>query len=221
MLLWLGWTVDGLPTLADVQALVAAAGPGGPLVYIVLYAAGTVALVPGAALTVLAGLLFGPLLGTIVAVAGASVGASGAFWVARRFGRGPTERLLNERLADADRWIAERGFLAVLSLRLVPLVPFNVLNYAAGFTGVSTRAYVGATVIGIVPGAFAYAALGGTAADPLSAPFLGAVALIAVLMAAGVAVRRRWVADRSADTAEPGGARKREQGRDEEQERER
>lgn len=67
----------------------------------------------------------------------------------------------------------------------------HLLNYAAALTGVRPRAYVPATVIGIVPGTFAYAALGGTAADPLSAPFLGAVGLVVALAAAGTLARRR------------------------------
>ena len=84
-----------------------------------------------------------------------------------------------------DTWVSDRGFVAVLTLRFIPVVPFNVLNYAAGLSGVSTRAYVPATVFGIAPGTFAYAAVGGTASDPLSAPFLSAVTFVVALVAIG------------------------------------
>lgn len=200
-----GWSAGGLPSLADVRAVVAAVGPAGPLAYVAVYALATVALVPGRALTVFAGLLFGPLLGTAVALTGASVGATAAFGIARRLGRTHIRRLLGERLQRVDAWLVERGFAAVLTLRLVPVVPFNVLNYAAGLTGVAPRAYVAATVLGIVPGAFAYAALGGTAADPLSAPFLGAAGLVVALTGLGALARRRLTRDRSTDPTEASG----------------
>lgn len=234
----LGWPAGGLPSLADVRAVVDAAGPAGPLVYVAVYGLATVALVPGGALTVLAGLLFGPLLGTAVALTGASVGATAAFGVARRLGRARIRRLLGSRLQRVDGWLADRGFAAVLTLRLIPVVPFNVLNYAAGLTGVPPRAYIAATVLGVIPGAFAYAALGGTASEPLSAPFLGAAGLVVALTGFGALARRRLARARSckgdsracgrlrrpdrgssADAAEAGGHCEREQRRDEEQQR--
>ena len=186
-----GRAFDGVPSVADVRSLVNGAGPAGPAVYVLVYAAATLALAPGGALTVLAGVLFGPVLGTGVALAGAYAGAIGAFAVARLLGRARTRRLFGHRLQRADAWVADRGFLAILTLRMVPVVPFNVLNYAAGLTGVSPRAYVGATVLGIVPGTFAYAAVGGTAGDPMSLPFLAAVALVVGLVAVGWVLRRR------------------------------
>lgn len=191
-----GWAVAGSASLADVRGVVHALGPAGPLAYIVVYALATVAVMPGGPLTVLAGLLFGPLLGTAVTLIGASLGATAAFGLARRLGRARIHRLLGDRLLRADGWLAERGFATVLSLRLVPVVPFNLLNYAAGLTGVQPRAYVGATVLGIAPGTFAYAALGGTAADPLSVPFLGAVLLVVALSVFGALARRRLTRDR-------------------------
>ncbi len=185
--------------LGTVQGAVGAAGPAAPIAYVVLYAVATVAFVPGAPLTLAGGALFGPLWGTVLAVAGATLGAGGAFVLARRLGRDQVEALAAGRLGQVDRWLEQQGFLAVLYLRLVIIVPFNLLNYVVGITSVRRRDYLLATMIGIVPGAFAFAAFGDVALAALdgdldallSAQFLSAVALIVLLAAGGPVVHRR------------------------------
>lgn len=181
--------VLGGSTVDRVERVVDDAGVLGPVVFVVLYAALTVLLVPGVIMTVAGGALFGPVGGTLLSLLGATAGAAAAFFLARRLRLAPPEA--GGRLARIDAWIAERGFWAVLYARLVPIVPFNVLNYAAGLTRVSAAAYIAATAIGIVPGTFAYAALGGSVGDPASLQFLGAVALVAVLTGVGVLASRR------------------------------
>jgi uncharacterized membrane protein YdjX (TVP38/TMEM64 family) len=201
--------------MAGVQELVASAGWAAPVVFVLAYAAATVALVPGAPMTALAGVLFGPLVGTGLVVAGATLGATAAFALARRLGRQRVQCVLGPRLTRADGWLERRGFAAMLGLRLTPLVPFNVLNYAAGLSRVPARPYVAATALGIVPAAFAYASLGGTVDDPLSARFLGAVALVVALVVAGAWGRRFMVS--SAVSTPAGGDGQGEQRRGEEQ----
>jgi uncharacterized membrane protein YdjX (TVP38/TMEM64 family) len=86
--------------------------------------------------------------------------------------------------------LTRHGFLAVLYLRLVPVLPFNVLNYAVGVSGVRRWEYVVATALGIVPGAFAPSALGASLDDPTSTQFLVAVGLVVALAAGAPLVRR-------------------------------
>lgn len=167
------------------------AGPAGPVAFALLYAVAAVLLVPGAPMTALAGVLFGPVLGAATVVLGASAGATAAFVVGRWLARDRVRSLLGERLGRADGWITRRGFLSILVLRLVPAVPFSILNYAAGLSGVRMRHYVPATVVGIVPGTIAYAALGGTAHDPTSAGFVAAVVFFVVLLGATAFLRSR------------------------------
>jgi uncharacterized membrane protein YdjX (TVP38/TMEM64 family) len=201
--------------VAGLQELVASAGWAAPAVFVLAYAVGTVALVPGAPMTALAGVLFGPLVGTALVVVGATAGATAAFALSRWLGRARIQRFLGPRLTKADGWLERRGFAAMLGLRLVPLVPFSVLNYAAGLSRVPPRAYVAATALGIVPGSFAYASLGGTLDDPLSARFFGAVALVVALAVAGAWGKRFLVP--SAVPAPAGGGGQGEHGRGEEQ----
>lgn len=167
--------------LQEVRRIVDDAGPAGPVLFIVAYAVLTTLLVPGSPLTVAAGVLFGPFVGTLYVVVGATVGAIGGFVWGRRLGRDAVARLAGERFGRADEWLGDRGLVAVLYLRLVPLVPFNLSNPVAGVTGIRLRDFVIGTGLGIVPGTFAFAALGGSFDDPTSPLFLGAVALLVLL----------------------------------------
>lgn len=132
----------------------------GPLLYMGLYAAATVLFLPGSLLTFAGGALFGPVWGTLYSLTGATLGASGAFliarylaqeWVRQRSG-GILKKLLDG--VDAEGW----KFVAFV--RLVPLFPFNLLNYALGLTRIGLAAYVAASFVFMLPGALAYTYLG-------------------------------------------------------------
>lgn len=171
------------------------AGMWGPVLFVLAYAVLTMLLVPGSPLTIAAGVLFGPWVGTLLVVVGATAGATGAFLWGRHLGRDAVARLTGDRFDRVDAWLHDRGLLAVLYVRLVPLLPFNLLNPVAGVTGVTLRDYVVGTAVGIVPGTFAFAALGGTFDDPTSPTFLGALALLVVLAVGAPLVDRRVRSD--------------------------
>lgn len=180
----------GGPSGGSVTRAVEESGVAGPIVYVAIYGVLTVLLFPGAVLTAVGGALFGAVPATALTVIGATIGATAAFAIGRRLGREQVERIAGRGIGAVDSWLERRGFLAVLYLRLIPVIPFAPLNYAAGVTGVGRRDYVVGTAIGIVPGAFAYAALGGSLDDPLSPEFLGAVGLVVVLAVGGPLVER-------------------------------
>ncbi len=177
----------GGPSVGEVRFWVESGGPGAPVVFVLLYVVLTVLFFPGAVLTGAGGALFGVAVGTGLSVVGGTAGATAAFLIGRRLGRGTVERATGGRVRALDGWLGRRGFPAVLYLRLFPVVPFNVLNYASGATAVSARDYVLGTAVGIIPGAFAYAALGGSIDDPWSPAFLGAVGLALALAVIGSA----------------------------------
>lgn len=177
-------TVGG-PNRTQIEERVRDAGVAGPLVFVALYVVLTVLMFPGAVMTAAAGVLFGPAIGTFLAVVGATLGSALAFQLAKRLGRQQVERIAGRRIGRLDAWLERRGFLAVFYVRLIPVVPFNALNYAAGVTGVSFRDFAAGTALGIVPGTFAFAALGGSFEDPTSPVFLTAVGLLVLLAAGG------------------------------------
>jgi uncharacterized membrane protein YdjX (TVP38/TMEM64 family) len=165
----------------QIEQLVHGAGIGAPIAFVALYALLTVAVVPGSVSSVAAGALFGAVWGTALTVLGATLGATGAFLVARRLGRAPWRARIPGRFERLDARLARHGFLTVLYVRLVPLFPFNAVNYAFGLTAVGTREYVTATALGIVPATFAFVALGSSLTDPGSPRFLLALAMVLVV----------------------------------------
>jgi uncharacterized membrane protein YdjX (TVP38/TMEM64 family) len=181
----------GVPPVEEIRARVAAAGAAGPVLYVALYAVLTLTPAPATVLSIGAGLLFGLPGGLAVVMAGALLSAAGAFGLSRTLGRGAVERVDSERLRRLDALFRRRGLLAVIGVRLVPLLPFNVLNYACGLTAVRVRDYLAGTAIGILPGAGAYVALGAFGATPGSLPFLLAVGALVVLSLGGLIVARR------------------------------
>ncbi len=127
-----------------------------PLLFVVIYAAATAVALPGSALTIAGGAIFGLWFGALLNTLGANIGASAAFGLARWLGRDGAERIGGRRLAGLDRAMAERGFIGLLILRLIPLFPFNALNVGSGLTAMRWRDYALATVLGILPGTMVY-----------------------------------------------------------------
>ena len=143
--------------LPKITAAVDSLGAWGPVVFIATYALACVAFVPASLLTLAAGALFGVVKGTLIVLTGATIGAMAAFlvaryvardWVAKRVQRDP-------RFAAIDSAIAEQGRKVVFLLRLSPVIPFNVLNYALGLTKVRAMDYLIASV-GMIPGTVLY-----------------------------------------------------------------
>jgi uncharacterized membrane protein YdjX (TVP38/TMEM64 family) len=154
------------PLVPAFTAYVDGLGIWGPVVFIAGYALATVAFVPGSLLTLAAGAIFGLAKGTTVVLVAASIGASAAFLVSRYFARGLVERRLagNAKFAAIDRAIGREGRRIVLLLRLSPVFPFNLLNYALGLTGVRFIDYLVASA-GMLPGTLLYVYYGKVAGD--------------------------------------------------------
>jgi len=158
----------GQINLATVDVWLASLGPWAPIGHMMLFALGTVAFVPGVVFSLAGGALFGPLWGSLWNLVGATLGATFAFlvaryiageWVTRKAG-GFLKRLIDG--VDAEGW----RFIAFV--RLVPLFPFNLSNYALGLTRIPLRDYVIATFVCMAPGAFAYTWLGHAGREALS-----------------------------------------------------
>jgi uncharacterized membrane protein YdjX (TVP38/TMEM64 family) len=138
------------------------AGPIGALLYTSAYVLATLLLLPGSVLTAGAGFAYGPVLGTLVVSPASVLGATLSFLLGRSLARGWISRKVtaDPRFAAIDRAIGERGFKIVLLLRLSPIVPFNLLNYALGLTRTRLRDYVLASFLGMLPGTVLYVYLG-------------------------------------------------------------
>jgi uncharacterized membrane protein YdjX (TVP38/TMEM64 family) len=137
-------------------------GPIGVIIFIFAYALATVLFLPGWIFTVSAGLIYGILEGTLVALCGAVIGAALAFLVARYLLRQNIQEITqkNPRFAAIDEAIGKNGWKIVGLLRLSPLIPFNLSNYFYGITSISFGAYMLVSAVGMIPGTLLYAYLG-------------------------------------------------------------
>ncbi|MEX5271268.1 TVP38/TMEM64 family protein [Kocuria sabuli] len=181
-----------LPTVVELRAMLDDLGWWGVAAFVVGYAALTLAPVPKSVLSVSAGVLFGFSGGLLVVYAAAMLGATAAFWLGRALGREAVEKFTGTRVGRVDEVLRRRGFVAVVGVRLVPVLPFTAINYSAGLTSVGWWPYFFGTLVGIVPGALSFVALGAYGLE-LEWPALVAVGVLGVLTLAGavVAVRTR------------------------------
>lgn len=167
-------------------------GPAGYVLYAACYALCVVLFVPGSVLTLGAGAIYGLGVGVGVVLVGASLGATLAFLLARTLLRSRVESMTegNAKFGALDRAISREGAKIVFLVRLAPIFPFTYINYAFGLTGIGTPAYVLASVIGMIPGTFAYVYIGAAAAGAVAGgdadstrtivQIVGAVATLAV-----------------------------------------
>jgi uncharacterized membrane protein YdjX (TVP38/TMEM64 family) len=135
-------------------------GAWAPLAYIALYVVATVVFLPGSILGLVGGALFGPLWGTIYTLLGATIGATLAFLAARYLASDWVARKTGGRVKQLIEGVEAEGWRFVAFVRLVPLFPFNLLNYALGLTRIPLRAYVLASLVCMAPGTIAYTYLG-------------------------------------------------------------
>jgi uncharacterized membrane protein YdjX (TVP38/TMEM64 family) len=191
----------GVPPVAEIQAWVNRAGWAAPVLFAVGYAALTLTPTPATVTSITAGVLFGLPAGLVVVMTGAVAGSAIGFALARLLGRDAVTRVDSNQLQRLDALLRRRGLIAVIGVRLVPLLPFAALNYACGLSALRPRDYLLGTVVGILPSATAYVTIGAYGTTPGSAPFLLAVVGLAVLTVVGGVVlgRRR----RGAATSRP------------------
>ena len=140
-------------------------GPWGPLIFIGLYIVATVLFIPGSALTLGAGALFGVAWGSLYVSVGSTLGATAAFLVGRYVARNAIAKKIegNERFAAIDKAVANEGWKIVGLTRLSPVFPFALLNYGFGLTRVKLGDYMLASWIGMMPGTVMYVYLGSLA----------------------------------------------------------
>lgn len=140
-------------------------GVWAPVIYILVYGQPIVPL-PASIMTVTAGLAFGPFWGTLGALAGANIRASGQFVIARWLGRDVVAKLLRGKVAQLDRKVGENGFSTVFLIRLVPNVPFDMQNYTLGVSKIRFTDFASATALAMIPGTIALVYLGHSFTDP-------------------------------------------------------
>lgn len=128
-----------------------------PIIFMLIYAVAPSLMLPGLPITVLGGLLFGAM-GIVYTSIGATIGATIAFLIARNLGREKTQAIISKypKLSTLDEEVNIKGWKIVMITRLIPLFPFNLLNYAFGLTSIKLSHYAAASFVFMLPGISAY-----------------------------------------------------------------
>ena len=146
----------------------------GYLVFIAIYIAAAVFMLPAAIFTIVAGIAFGAVLGGILALVAATIGATAAFLVARYVARGMIVSKFQDNpiFKKIEDGFAANGISFLILTRLVPVFPYNVQNYIYGLTPINILTFAGVSFITMAPGAFIYAYMAGTIVDEGFTPSL-------------------------------------------------
>jgi uncharacterized membrane protein YdjX (TVP38/TMEM64 family) len=194
-----------LPTAIQMRDWAKTVGPWFPLAFLAAHIVVTVFPFPRTAFTLAAGLLFGPYLGVPLAVLASTVSAVIALLLVRAAGWQLSRLVRHSRVDFVDERLRERGWPTVISMRMIPAMPFSVVNYAAGASAVRVLPYTLATLVGLLPGTAAVVILGDALTGNIS-PLLFVVSLCtASLGVAGLSyeirIHRRHYRERLADSA--------------------
>lgn len=181
-----------LPPVEEIRSYFDGTGWWGAAAFILGYAVLTLAAVPKNVLSVAAGLVFGFAGGIAVVFAAAILGSVAAFWLGRWLGREAVEKITGARVEKVDELLRRRGLAAMIGVRLVPVLPFTAINYAAGLTSIRWWPYFLGTAIGILPGTVSFVTLGAFGLQP-GWQLNTALGALGILTVAGLvaAVRRR------------------------------
>ena len=165
-----------------------------PIIYILLYTLGTLLILPSTPLNLTGGAIFGTWWGTLWTTVAAVVAAVVAFTFTRSIGREFVARKLAGRWESVDAEIAQGGLFYMFAIRLLPIIPYGLVNFTAGLTSISYRDYLIGTILGTVPGVLPFVMMGG-GLQALSQgnilPLMCAFALTGILVGGATWYRRR------------------------------
>lgn len=169
---WYFYDQIHIPSCSAMQEEMRRFGAWGPILLVIVYVLGTVSFIPGTLLTLLAGSMFGFWLGSTVVIVGLSLGAYLAFLLGRYLLREPLSHWMQKQawVERLKKGLETNGFRFIVVARLVPLFPFNALNFACGALPLRSRDYIFGSFLGMLPGTMAYVYAGAAGCrliDPL------------------------------------------------------
>lgn len=183
-------------SIAEMRNYISNFGPWAPIVYIIMFTLVPLTLFPDAVLAVAGGMIFGVWLGALYTIIGAVCGGILSFFIARHFGRGLVEKLIKHKAQWFDDGVEKKGFLLIFILRLVPLIPYDVISYGAGLSKIKFKDFLTATVIGIIPGVLVYANLGDKSGSASAMQFVMACLILIALFGVSFVIKKKFTFSR-------------------------
>jgi uncharacterized membrane protein YdjX (TVP38/TMEM64 family) len=178
------------------------AGIWAPIVYIIIYTLATILVLPSTALNLTGGAIFGPWLGTLWTSIAAIIAAVVSFAFTRTIGRELIARRLAGRWQAMDAQMRQGGLFYMFAIRLLPIIPYGLVNFAAGLTSIRFRDYLLGTLLGTVPGVLPFVMLGSSGLQAMRTgdvmPLVAALALTGLLVGGATWYRRRRKSPREA-----------------------
>lgn len=178
----------------QLQTWLKQAGIWAPIIYIALYTLGTILILPSTPLNMSGGAIFGPWMGTLWTSLAAVIAAVIAFIFARTSGREFVARKLAGKWQAMDAEMQQGGLFYMFAIRLLPIIPYGLVNFAAGLTSIKFRDYLLGTILGTVPGILPFVLLGSSGLQALKTgdilPLFGALALTGILVGGATWYRR-------------------------------
>ena len=175
----------------EIKNYVLSFGVYAPLIYIILFTIVPLTLFPDSILAIAGGMIFGIVNGAIYTMIGAVCGASLSFYLSRTFGQTILKSLLGKHSILPLEKFKSKGFIFILILRLIPLIPFDIISYSAGLSEIKYKDFILATVFGIIPGVFVFTNIGDKSIDIGSDAFYVSLALLIGLITITVLIKRK------------------------------
>ncbi len=181
-------------SVENIQHSISSLGSWAPFVFVFLYVVSSATLIfPEALLSIASGTIWGPYWGTVYTVIGALLGAWVAFGIARYLGRGFVQKILKDtKIGACDRFLSKNGFVSIFVMRLIPLFPWEFVNYLSGICGFRLRDYLLATFIGIIPGSFTYNLIGASLGKPIDKSTVALMFVMVIGFGIGILLYRRY-----------------------------
>lgn len=190
LVIWLSRSVFDVEA-EDIRSWILSFGLWAPVVYIIVYTIRPLIFFPASVLSIAGGLAFGAWMGTLYTIIGATLGAMLSFLVAKSVGKSITTKDWTGNAAKFQKQMEQNGFLYVLLFRLIPVINFDLISYMA-IAKVRFTSFALATLIGIIPGTFAYNFLGSSFVSGNPKIIAAAVVVFIILTVVPIVIRNRW-----------------------------
>lgn len=179
-------------SLQDIKTYILSFKALAPLVFILMFTFVPLTFFPDAILAVAGGTIFGVWQGSLYIMIGALMGGTLSFYISRYFGREFVEKLIGHKAKGLEAGVEKSGFLFILMLRLIPLIPFDMISYGAGLSKIRYTDFLAGTLIGIIPGVLIYANIGDKALNIHSVEFYLSIGLLMSLLAVSYWLKKKF-----------------------------
>lgn len=179
-------------TPLEIKAHIESYGILAPIIYMIMFTLVPLTLFPDSILAIAGGMCFGLLWGSVYTMIGALLGGSLSFYLARKVGHKLFTKLQQYQVSQK---IEEKGFIFILILRLMPLLPYDVISYGAGLSSVKYKDFILATMIGIIPGVLVFTNVGDKATDLGSSGFYISLSLVVIMFVVAGYLKKRFFSE--------------------------